>query len=301
MRRGMLTGLALMALTIGARTARADTNFTDLSQPGTGYVTYGTTVSHDGFLFTSDQAGNGLGLGIWRDSAPNHPVGGESTTSLFEYTAGDTTTITRAGGGSFGLSAIDLANWGQFLGGFPATFSVTFVGTRSDHTTVLQTFVVSNTPGPPQLQTFTFTGFSDLISVKVQQGVYTSGTAFQFDNLKLTGGTPVCDTGTSQSTYSSGDQVQASAFRFANPGSTSVATEIKVWFGLPGGTNASLVNVGSNGSVVLPAGLDVNLAPLTLFQVTPSTPLGTYQFDCRLLDPITGQVFSSSLSSFVIQ
>jgi hypothetical protein len=140
-----------------------------------------------------------------------------------------------------------------------------------------------------------------LISVKFTQGTYQSGNAFQIDNLVLTGGTPVCDTGTSQSTYSTGDQVQITSLRFTNPGATAVPTEIKVWLGVPGAINASLLNAGSNGSAVLPAGLDVNLAPFTLFQVTQATPHGTYQFSCRLLDPITGQELSARMRSFVIQ
>jgi hypothetical protein len=67
---------------------------------------------------------------------------------------------------------------------------VTFLGTRPDTTTVTQTFTVNNTGpdgAPPVLQSFLFSGFTGLASVRMTQGTYVAGTAFQFNNLVVDG------------------------------------------------------------------------------------------------------------------
>src|SRR6185503_19432449 len=56
----------------------------------------GTFVSVDGFNFTSSNSLS-YGLSLWVAGDPSHPVGGSPATSLFEYLAGATTTMTRAG------------------------------------------------------------------------------------------------------------------------------------------------------------------------------------------------------------
>lgn len=296
------TGLVSMAVFLAqVHAANAATvSFADLTAPGTGVVSFGATVLHDGFIFTSDLHSGPQGLSVWKSDDANHPTGGAATTSLFEYAFGNTTTIARADAGVFALNAIDLGNWGVGLASFPSTFPVKFVGTRADATTVEQTFMVANFIGAPQLQTFTFTDFSNLVSVKVTQGTYAAGTAFQFDNLVyVIGQSLLCDTQVSQAAYVNGDSVQVPVLRFANQTAGSIATEIKVWLGTPAG-NVSLINAGANGSAMLPSGLDVNLGPFTFFTVTPALPRGGYEFSCRLLDPTTGQLLTSKRSSFVI-
>lgn len=290
-----------LALVTGARAASAATiSFADLAVPGTGSTGFGATVLHDGFRFTSDLLHGGPGLSVWKTGDANHPAGGAVTTSLLEYTFGNTMTIARTDGGVFGLNAIDLANWGVGLGSFPATFPVTFIGTRADQTTVQQTFMVANLPGQPQLQTFSFIGFSNLVSVSVQQGTYFAGTAFQFNNVVVVSGPSVlCDTEVNHPTYVNGDQVQVPTLRFANLTTGPAAVEIKTWLGLPGST-ASVLNAGATGSLVLPAGFDANLGPFTFFTVTPGMPRGGYEFSCRLLDPTTGETLSVKRTSFVI-
>jgi hypothetical protein len=304
MRKTLFVGLSLVVLSVAApRSARAaSVNFSDLSQTGTGYVNFAATV-HDGFTFTSDLSGpyGGLGLSIWRNDDPNHPVGGASTTSLFEYTALNTTTIAQVGNGPFSLTAIDLAPWGNGLSWFPATFPVTFVGTKSDNTTVQQTFMVANNVGQPLLQTFTFTGFTDLVKVTMKQGTYSAGTAFQFDNVVLSGGPStgvLCETGVDHNVYSNGDTIQMTKLRFANFGAAVAPTEIKLWLGLPNGATGSILNVAS---APLPASFDVTAPPSDLFQVTAAFPRGGYELSCRLLDPVTGKILSEDLRSFVIQ
>lgn len=302
MRRRALIGFALaLAWLGGPRPAAAATvSFADLSVAGTGAVSFGATVIHDGFIFSSNQVLGPPGLSIWKNDDPGHPAGDAPATSLFEYTAGSTTTIARADGGTFGLNAIDLASWGAGLPSFPPTFTVKFVGVRSDTTTVEQTFTVTNFVGAPQLQTFSFTNFSDLVSVRMIQGTYQAGTAFQFNNLVyVTGPSVLCDTQMDHPAYVNGEQVRVSVLRFANLTPDPVASEIKVWLGTPAGA-ISIINAGATGSVMLPSGLDVNLGPFALFAVTPALPRGGYEFSCRLLNPTTGELLVSKRSAFVI-
>ena len=88
------------------------------------------------------------------------------------------------------LTGIDLAQWGADQPGGPGTFDVTFFGTRSDSSTVNQTFQVERNAGSPILQPFLFSGFTDLVSVTFQQGVFGGGTAYQFNNVVLEGDFP---------------------------------------------------------------------------------------------------------------
>ena len=302
MRRLALIGFALVVVWLGepGAAAAATVSFADLSVPGTGAASFGATVLHDGFVFSSNMPFGPPGLSIWKNDDVGHPAGGAPATSLFEYTAGSTTTMTRADGGTFGLNAIDLTQWGVGLASFPPTFTVTFTGLRADATTIQQTFTVANFVGAPQLQTFSFTNFSDLVSVRMTQGIYQAGTAFQFTNLVyVTGPSVLCDTQTDHPTYVNGDQVRVTALRFANLTPDPVASEIKVWLGTPAG-DVSIINAGSTGSATLPPGLDVNLGPFTLFPVTPALPRGGYEFSCRLLNPTTGELLATKRSSFVI-
>ena len=115
----------------------------------------------------------------------------------------------------------------------------------------------------------------------------------------------VCDVQLNQMTYSDGDTVIATALRFANHRSRPVPTEIKLSLEVPGSAPASLVNVGSNGTVVFPpAPFDQNFctAPgCALFEVTSSFPRGSYELSCRILEPTTGRLLSEDLNPFVIQ
>jgi hypothetical protein len=177
----------LFATAVPTIAAAATINFSSLSEPGFSSHSFGPSLTFGGFTFTSSSGSVTLGLHVWQPSAENHPIGGDAATSLLEYLAGSTTTMTRAAGGSFDLNGIDLANWGVSSGGFPATFDVSFTGTKSDSTPISQTFTVANVAGSPQLQSFVFSGFTDVVNVKMTQGVYASGTAFQFNNLVVDG------------------------------------------------------------------------------------------------------------------
>ena len=70
----------LLLVISGVGVASANTiNFGSLSQPGTGFVSMGTSVSQGGFTFTSTGGPFGDQLGVWQNGSANHPIGGIST------------------------------------------------------------------------------------------------------------------------------------------------------------------------------------------------------------------------------
>jgi hypothetical protein len=177
----------VLALLLTAGSALADVStisFASLSQPGNGMIAAGGSVTQDGFTFSSQLAT----FDVWGASSPNLPGLLPANTSLFEFFAFSKTTLTD-GGAAFTLNSIDLA---PVIAGGSGTFTVTFTGTHPDSSTVSQTFTV-NDGTPPGLQTFDFSGFSNLTNVTFTQG--TNGgffaeqeTAYQFDNVSVANG-----------------------------------------------------------------------------------------------------------------
>lgn len=98
-----------------------------------------------------------------------------------------------------------------------------------------------------------------------------------------------------------GDTVTASVFRLANPGAEAIAVEWKSWLEGPGFDPIPLINAGADGSLVLQAGLDVDIGPVPLFTVAPATPRGRYEWNCRLIDPVTGETGSTDVNFFDIE
>lgn len=175
--------VALIMLGIAGVSNASVVNFSDLSTPGSGFNSIGPTVTHDGFIFSSTDGGYGNMLGVWQNSSPNHPSGGNLNTSLAEYSAYSETTMTEKNNNLFQLNAIDLAAWGY---GYFGTFNVTFTGTKPGGSTVQQVFTVDNFSGStPVLQHFIFSDFTDLEKVKFTQGIYTQSNGYQFNNLDV--------------------------------------------------------------------------------------------------------------------
>lgn len=153
-------------------------NFSSLSQSGSTFSSVGSSYVQQGFTFASSS------LYTWEASSPNLPGLNTADTSLFEFYAGETTSVTDAGDAPFTLDSIDLA---PLLAGGTGTFDVTFTGTLADSSTVSQTFTVSNTAG---LQTFDFSDFTNVVSVSFEQGTNIGffedqDTGYQFDNLVI--------------------------------------------------------------------------------------------------------------------
>jgi hypothetical protein len=114
------------------------------------------------------------------------------------------------------------------------------------------------------------------------------------------GGGPTFSITMSQTSYVTGQQVTAPEFRIRNTSSSSAAAEIKVWLEIPGAQPISLINFGSDGSLVLPANFDMNLGPVTLFVVSAGIPSGNWALNSRTLDPVTGALLSEDLNPFSI-
>ncbi len=67
-------------------------NFSDLSAPGSGFTNLGTSVTHDGFTFSSTAGIYGGALGVWQNSSPNHPSG---VNSILRSICGDLNSLGR--------------------------------------------------------------------------------------------------------------------------------------------------------------------------------------------------------------
>jgi hypothetical protein len=112
---------------------------------------------------------------------------------------------------------------------------------------------------------------------------------------------PLCQITLNQPSYRNGDRVEATMLRVANIGTSSQAVELKIWLKVPGLSPWSLLNVGADGSVVLPAGFTQNLGPATLFTLDTSYPRGDYELSCRLRDPVTGELLSEDRNPFNVR
>ena len=123
----------------------------------------------------------------------------------------------------------------------------------------------------------------------------------RIDNVVLEAPGAVCDIQLSQGSFQNGEQVTVQVFRFANQKATPLAVEFKLWFEVPGVGPVGLAQSGADGSVIFAAGFNQNFGPFNLFAVAPSMPRGTYAFNCRMVNPVTGGLMVEDLNSFQIQ
>lgn len=176
----MVSGLSATPITI---------NFGGLSAAGAGAVVAGdgNSYTQNGFTFTNTGAPHLLQA--WGTLNANHPVGGDPATSLLAYFDTTQIAISAADESPFSIFGIDLAGWG-FNQPALASFGVTFTGNIVGGGIVTQTFTVQNFAGSPHLQSFTFSGFTNLSSVSVEQGYFFDGDAFQFNNVIVDAAAP---------------------------------------------------------------------------------------------------------------
>jgi hypothetical protein len=109
-----------------------------------------------------------------------------------------------------------------------------------------------------------------------------------------------CDIQLDQDSYVDGQTVM-STLRLANHFAVDVKTEVKFWLGIPGYAPFTIVNLGSDGSLALPAGFDQTYGPATFFEVSSSLPRGIYDYSCRMLDPTTGELLTVDVNPFQLQ
>ena len=127
-------------------------------------------------------------------------------------------------------------------------------------------------------------------------------TLYLVSNGRITASLGVsCDIQLSRGVYMDGDTVTATVFRLTNPGTEAVAVELKSWLEGPNFEPIPLINEGADGTLVLPAGFDANLGPLPLLTVTPAITRGRYEWNCRMINPVTGESRSSDINLFDVQ
>jgi hypothetical protein len=189
MRRPLVLGLSVLLATTFAATAIAEPitiDFDELTSNDAQIRSVGGVYSVDGFTFTAVMAPFGndpafLTIGTLSSSF-------DGSTSIYNGNSLTETVLTRSDGGRFNLFSIDLAELPNFDGttGKPidlGSFFLTFYGTRFDGSVVEATAKI----GPfPDVTTFAFSGFTNLLSVEWTQGPGgAQGPTHQFDNVRV--------------------------------------------------------------------------------------------------------------------
>jgi len=121
------------------------------------------------------------------------------------------------------------------------------------------------------------------------------------EGLIVSHGSPVAiDIRMSQRTYRLGETVSASDSWLSNPSQLSQHVELKTWLAAPGFAPLAVGWPGTDGFLVLPPGLDQDFGPLSLFEISKDLPVGTYQLNCRDIDPVTGDILNEDINPFAV-
>ena len=99
-----------------------------------------------------------------------------------------------------------------------------------------------------------------------------------------------CNIEMSKPSYTDGEPVQITTLRYANLGEAPLGTRLRLELDLPIPRAISILDLGASGTFAIPAGLNVNLAPITMFTVHPGQPRGAYTLRCTLEEAGTGRV-----------
>lgn len=112
-----------------------------------------------------------------------------------------------------------------------------------------------------------------------------------------------CDVAMSQASYVDGETVVITSLRFRNANSSSMATRLRLQLTIPIGSGivANAIDLGADGSFAIPANFDKQLGPVTMFTLSPQTPLrGDFEWRCAFEDPATGRVISEDRVGFTL-
>ncbi len=151
-------------------------DFEDLATSGADY-TYVAAYSRDGFTLTSPSCVASASCTDDEAFAAPQPDNAlyEGSTALLNNMPDGVTLLTKDDGGTFTVASIDIA---EFQPSNLTPREVSFTGTRADGSTATATFTTDGLAG---FETFTFQGFTDLVSLSwVQAYPY-----HQFDNITL--------------------------------------------------------------------------------------------------------------------
>ncbi len=109
-----------------------------------------------------------------------------------------------------------------------------------------------------------------------------------------------CDVVLNESVLTDGDQIIANVARLTNLG-RKVNVEVKAWFDFDGLGLESHTNIGGDGTFWLAPGFDIDLGPINLRTVNAEDPRGVHEFNCRLLDPVSGDHLQTDINEFLIE
>jgi len=174
----LLGTIGLLTVAMGSPASAIVMDFESLAFPGfsnqapQSISATPTTYSEGGFTLITTGANAGFGFARYGTDSDRFP----GSTVLLNNTVDRDTVLTKDGGGSFSIGAISLATTNVVSG----SFDLLFTGTKSDNSTVDQTFSIDNTTYA--LETFLFSSaFTDIVSLRWTQG----RPSHQFDNLVL--------------------------------------------------------------------------------------------------------------------
>ncbi len=112
----------------------------------------------------------------------------------------------------------------------------------------------------------------------------------------------ILDMQMSKSSYTFGEDVSLiDGCRIVNKAGQDATIEVKIWLEGPGLSPITLVSMGSDGSLILTPNANMKLNPMQDFKITQDLPAGTYQLKSRVLDPVTGQGITQTVSNFDIR
>lgn len=176
MKTKVLTIIIADVIFLGVSSVYADIvvlDFESLSTPGTGYSHLGPLYTEDGFNLESIPSER---LYYYHRDDVNFP----GSTALFhlQFPGGITySMLTHTGNFTFDLLSIELSEGHPYMSG-PL---VTFIGTKSDNSTVTASLTLDGVFG---FETFTPQGFTDLTALRLtHNNIYFN--SFQYDNVTL--------------------------------------------------------------------------------------------------------------------
>jgi len=169
-----IIGFVLLVVSVQVDAALITLDFDELEVSGTGKIPL-ASYSVSGFNFTSSEVG--FNVLAYNPQGSNNYAG---SAALHNNFTGATTFLT-SDTGAFSIGSIDLAEVSVTVNG---SYSATFLGTKSDSTTVIQTFNLDAIFG---FETFSFSSdFADLVELKWDQIISKGIGGHQFDDLVLT-------------------------------------------------------------------------------------------------------------------
>jgi len=111
---------------------------------------------------------------------------------------------------------------------------------------------------------------------------------------------PAIDIRLKQHVYEPGETVSAANYWISNPSGHNREVEVKTWLATSGRFPTYVGKAALDGLITLPAALDQDLGPCPLFSLGADFKEGSYEFNTRVIDPITGDTLAQDVNSFIV-